>query len=151
MKLYRATLKNPIVFEESVIITSENLDSINFDKVIYCEISPKGAMGNEGGILIYVLEDENSLTTYETNELVDKESYDAVSEKINQNMNFFVNYSGGFGNYVYVKNNVKLEIDEKYKCFWYHSPKTKLRINSSVEGVFRSVIAEMTSQGSEHA
>lgn len=143
MKLYRATLKNPIVFAESVIITSENLDSINFDKVIYCEISPKGAMGNEGGILMYVLVDENSLTTYETNELVDKESYDAVSEKINQNMNLFVNYSGGFGNYVYVKNNVKLEIDEKYKCFWYHSPETKLRINSSVEGVFRSIVAEM--------
>lgn len=146
MKLYRATLQNPIVFPDSVIITSENLDSIDFDKVIYCEVSPKGAMGNEGGILMYVLKDENSLITYETNELVDKESFDVVSERISQNVDLFVNYSGGFGNYVYIKNNAQLEIDEKYKCFWYHSPITKLRIDSSVEGVFASVIAEMASQ-----
>jgi len=143
MKLYRGTLEKPIVFPESVIITTENLNSIDFDKVIYCEISPMGAMGNEGGILIYVLSDEDNLITYETNASIDQQSYDTVLERIDQNANLFVNYRGGFGNYVYVKKNVQLEIDEKYNCFWYHSQNTKLRIDSSVHGVFLSVVADI--------
>ena len=143
MKLYRGTLEKPIVFSESVTITTENLNSIDFDKVIYCEISPMGAMGNEGGIIIYVLSEEDNLITYETNASIDQQSYDAVLERIDQNVNLFVNYRGGFGNYVYIKKNVQLEIDEKYNCFWYHSQNTKLRINSSVQGVFLSVVADM--------
>ena len=143
MKVYRGTLEKPIVFSESVIITTENLNSIDFDKVIYCEISPMGAMGNEGGILIYLLNDENNLITYEANASLDQQSFDAVLWRIDQNANLFVNYRGGFGNYVYVKKNVQLEIDEKYNCFWYHSQNTKLRIDSSVQGVFLSVVADM--------
>lgn len=145
MQVYRGTLEKPIVFPESVIITAENLDFIDFDKVIYCEISPTGAMGNEGGILIYLLDDKDNLITYETNVSIDKESYDATSERINQNTNLFINYYGGMGNYVYIKKGTQLEIDEKYNCFWYHSSDTKLRIDSSVNGVFLSVAAEMTS------
>lgn len=141
--LYRGTLEKPIVFPESVIITAENLNSINFDRVIYCEISPMGAMGNEGGILIYVLGDKDDLTTYETNESLDKESYENTSEYINRNTDLFINYSGGMGNYVYVKKGIQLEIDEKYNCFWYHSQNTKLRIDSSVRGVFLNVAAQM--------
>jgi len=146
MKLYRGTLEKPIVFPESIIITIENLNSIDFDKVIYCEISPMGAMGNEGGILIYVLSDEDNLNTYETNASIDQQSYDAVLERIDQSIDLFVNYRGGFGNYVYIKKNVQIEIDEKYGCFWYHSQNTKLRIDSSVQGVFLSVVADMTDQ-----
>src|SRR3989344_5217104 len=146
MQLYRGTIGHPIVFPESVIITAGNLDIIDFDKVIYCEISPMGAMGNEGGILIYLLDDKEKLITYETNVSVDKESYDATSERIDQKTNLFVNYSGGMGNYVYVKKGTQLEIDEKYKCFWYHSQNTKLRIDSSVEGVFLRVVTEMKSE-----
>lgn len=144
--VYRGVLEKPIVFSESLIITADNLDSIDFDKVIYCEISPMGAMGNEGGILIYVLTDEDNLVTYETNVSMDKESYDATEELIEKNANLFVNYSGGMGNYVYIKKDAQLEVDEKYNCFWYHSRNTKLRIDSSVVGVFSSVVAEMKSQ-----
>jgi hypothetical protein len=46
----------------------------------------------------------------------------------------------------YDKKGAQLEIDEKYNCFWYHSSDTKLRIDSSVKGVFLRVVAEMTSQ-----
>lgn len=145
MKVYRGTLKKPIVFPESIIITTENLDSIDFDKVIYFEISPMGAMGNEGGILVYMLKNEDLLITYETNESVDKQSYDAVSQIIHKKDNLFVGYSGGAGNHVYIKKNAEFEIDKKYNCFWYHSQNTKLRIDSSVQGVFLSVVADMTS------
>lgn len=141
--VYRGTLEKPIVFPESIIITNENLVSINFDKVIYCEISPVGAMGNEGGILMYILDDKEKLITYETNEFIDKESYGATSSLFNQKINLFVNYSGGFGNNVYVKKGTQLEVDKKYNRFWYHSQSTKLRINSSVEGVFLRVVSGM--------
>jgi len=144
--VYRGTLEKPIVFPESVIITAENLNSINFEQVIYCEISPIGAMGNEGGIIMYVLGDNDDLTTYETNESIDKESYDKTSDYINQNANLFINYSGGMGNYVYVRKDIQLEIDEKYNCFWYHSQNTKLRIDSSVRGVFINVVSGMKNQ-----
>lgn len=143
---YRGTLEKPIVFTESIIITAENLDSISFDKVIYCEISPMGSMGNEGGILIYVADDNDDLTTYETNESIDKEFYVATLERIDKNKNLLTNYSGGMGNYVYVKKDVQLEIDEKYNCFWYHSENTKLRIDSSVRGVFLRVVSQMKSE-----
>jgi len=144
--VYRGVLEKPIAFSESLIITSDNLDLIDFDKVIYCEISPIGAMGNEGGIIIYLLSDEDSLVTYETNAFSDQKSYDSVLELIKKNENIFVGYSGGFGNHVCIKKGVQLEIDEKYNCFWYHSENTKLRIDSSVRGVFDSVVAEMKSK-----
>jgi hypothetical protein len=144
--VYRGVLENPIVFSESLLITSDNLDSIDFDKVIYCEVSPTGAMGNEGGIILYVLKDEDNLVTYETNVSIDKESYDTTEELIDKNANLFINYSGGMGNYIYIKKDAQLEVDEKYNCFWYHSKNTKLRIDSSVAGVFGSVVSEMKSQ-----
>jgi len=145
MKLYRATLEKPIVFPESTIITVENLSSIDFNKIIYCEVAPKGAMGNEGGILMYVLKDENTLITYEINLKLDTQVFDTVSGRISQNANLFIDHPGGMGNYVYIKKNVQLEIDKKYNCFWYHSQETKLRINSSVQGVFLSVSTDMKS------
>lgn len=143
MEMFRATLGKPIVFPESVIITTGNLDSIDFDKVIYFEVSPMGAMGNEGGILIYVLSDKDTLITYETNEFLDKESYDSTLERISQKANLFIRYHGGMGNYVHIKKDAQLEIDEKYNCFWYHSEDTKLRIDSSVKGVFLHVVIDM--------
>lgn len=149
MKLYRGTLGKPIAFSKSFIITAKNLDSINFEKVIYCEISPLGAMGNEGGILIYLLKDEDNLITYETNISIDKNIYDTLFLIIHKNANLFVGYPGGMGNYVYIKKNSEFEIDKKYNCFWYHSKNTKLRVDSSVEGVFLSVVSYMTNQNSE--
>jgi len=143
MKMYRATLGEPIVFPESVIITADNLDSIDFDKVIYFEVSPMGAMGNEGGILIYMLRDKDNLITYETNESLDKDSYDAALERISQKTNLFIRYHGGMGNHVHIQKGAQLEIDEKYNCFWYHSQDTKLRIDSSVKGVFLHVVIDM--------
>lgn len=149
MKVYRGTLEKVIVFPDSIAITTDNIDTINLDKVIYCEISPRGAMGNEGGILMYLLKDDNTLVTYETNIEVDEEVFNRVSDLIGKHADLFVNYYGGMGNYIYVKKGAELEIDEKYKCFWFHTEKTKLRIDSSVEGVFLSVAGEMTGESSE--
>lgn len=99
------------------MITAENLDFIDFDKVIYCEISPMGAMGNEGGILIYLLDDKDNLITLETNVSLDKGTYDATSELMNQKTNLFDNYYGGMGNHIYIKKGAQLEIDKKIVAF----------------------------------
>lgn len=141
--LYRGVLKSPIIYPYSILIAPENIDDIDFNKVLYAEVSAEGAMGNAGGILIYVLEDEDKLITYETNTSINKEMYEAASEKIKQNISLLNAHSGGFGNYVYINKKANLEIDEEYSCFWYHSKNTKLRIDSSVEGVFLSVIGEL--------
>jgi|GEM_PF-1622586 hypothetical protein len=145
MKVYRGELEHPIVFPESTIITKENLDSIDFNKVVYCEVATTGAMGNAGGIILYLLKDERSLVTYEINIKLDKELFDTTSDLIKQHAGAFIYLSGGYGNSVLIKKDLKLEIDEKYKCFWYHSQSTKLRIDSSVHGVFNSLVARMKS------
>lgn len=144
--VYRGVLEKPIIYPDSILITPENIDDIDFNKIIYCEISSEGAMGNVGGILIYLLESEDSLVTYETNVSVNKEMYIAMSKKIEQNASHFNTYSGGFGNYVYINKNNTLEIDGEYNCFWCRLESTKLRIDSSVTGVFNSVVAEMNQQ-----
>lgn len=141
--LYRGVLDNQILYADSILIVPENINQIDFNKIVYCEISAGGAMGNAGGILIYILKDQDTLITYETNVFVNKEMYEAISKKIIQKTSLLDPYHGGFGNYVYVKKGINLEIDEKYQCFWYHSETTKLRIDSSVDGVFLRVAIEL--------
>ena len=78
------------------------------------------------------------MNTYEINLEIDEQTFNAVSERISRNSNLFINYYGGMGNHVYVKKNTKLVIDEENNCFWYHSQKTKLRINSAA--IARTII-----------
>jgi hypothetical protein len=137
--VYRGVLEKPIIYHDSILITPENIEIIDFDKIIYCEVAAEGAMGNVGGILIYTLEDEDTLSTYETNVSIDREMYIAMSERIDQNIDVFDTYHGGFGNYVYIRKGANLEVDTKYSCLWYHSETTKLRVDCSVEGVFLSI------------
>ncbi len=92
---------------------------------------------------MYTLKNENTLITHETNIELDEQVFNVVSERITQNADLFVSFYGGMGNDVYVKKNTQIEIDEKYNCIWYHSQNTKLRIDSSVPGVFLSVVVEM--------
>ena len=146
VKLYRGVLEKPIIYPESILITITNIGNIDFKKVIYGELSEEGAMGNMGGILLYVLDNKDSLITYETNAFIDKEAYKAVTEKVDLNISLFNTYDGGFGNYVYVKKGINLEIDDEYNCFWYHSKDSKLRVNSSVVGVFNNVVNGMSHQ-----
>ena len=140
-KVYRGTLEKPIVFSESIIITAENINSIDFDKVVYCEITPMGAMGNEGGILMYVLTGKDALNTYEINLEIDEQIFDALSERISRNSNLFVNYYGGMGNHVFINKKVEFEIREDY--FIYITKQLQFQIRSSVQGVFNSVVEQM--------
>jgi hypothetical protein len=52
------------------------VDSIEIDKIIYAEVTPPGAMGNAGGIIIYIPQiGTNELVCYETSIYSDEETY----------------------------------------------------------------------------
>lgn len=142
MNIYRGTIENTILVRKSTSITSENINSIDFDNVIYCEITSLGGMGNEGGIMMYVIDNED-LTIYETNILSDGRSYNGAFDNIEKRKDLFRNYYGGMGNNVYIKKGIQLEIDKHENCFWYRSQNVRLRIDSSVKGVFIRIAREL--------
>lgn len=92
---------------------------------------------------MYVLDGTDNLHIYETNAMLDEEAFKLAKEKLEENGHLFTERKGGFGNYVFIKNGIDLEIDDKYECFWYHAPKTKLRIDCSVKGVFMFASADI--------
>ena len=58
------------------------IESIELQKIIYAEVTPPGAMGNAGGIIIYILQNEaNGIICYETNIYDDEGTY-LVAEKL---------------------------------------------------------------------
>ncbi len=62
-------------------LTREILDDIDFGNVIYAEITPLGAMGNAGGVILYTYQ-EDQMICYETNIDEDETTYAAFDKKI---------------------------------------------------------------------
>lgn len=116
-------------------LTQAGLKNVDFGNVVYGERSQSGAMGNAGGIILYVLENE-TLTRYETNVFKDKETAVESLKKITTNESLFNLYYGGMGNGVFVSKRILLDIDKENSCFWVHDNNKKYRIDSSVPGVF---------------
>ena len=129
------------------------LNSIKIDKVIYAEVTPPGAMGNSGGIIIYILQSEtNGLICYETSIYDDEETYLMAEEvlykhsdrdnKQNGNENlFFDHYYGGMGNNVLINKEVILAIQDNY--FVCKLENIEFQILSSVQGVFNNVVRQL--------
>ena len=116
------------------------LENIDFKDVIYGERSQSGAMGNAGGIILYVLKDEK-LIKYETNSFKDEKTALESLRQITLHEDLFDFYYGGMGNGAFINKMTPLEIDHENKCFWYKSHKNRYRIDSSVYGVFKNVAA----------
>lgn len=134
-------------------LSKSALDSIEMDKVIYAEVTPPGAMGNSGGIIIYIPQSEtNELICYETNIYDDEETYLLAEEKLfrhldrdntnNEKKNLFFDfYYGGMGNNVLINKEVNLTIQDSF--FIYKADNLQFRISSSVYGVFNSVVNQL--------
>ena len=46
-------------------LSKSTLERIEIDKIIYAEVTPPGAMGNAGGIIIYLRQDnDNEMLCY---------------------------------------------------------------------------------------
>lgn len=141
--VYRATTNRAEDgYPGSTKLTLEILEGIDFKKVIYGERSQSGAMGNAGGIILYVIKD-NKLTRYETNVSKDSKTTIEALKQITLNEELFDLFYGGMGNGVFVKKKVKLEIDENDNCFWYIDGKFRHKIEPSNKGVFLGVSEQL--------
>lgn len=131
------------------------LDIIETDKIIYAEVTPPGAMGNSGGIIIYIRQgNSNEMFSYETSIYQNEETYLMAGEKLfkhldreDKNSNkehlYFDFYYGGMGNNVFINKKINLSIQDNY--FVYQADGLEFQIFSSVEGVFNRVVDQMNS------
>jgi len=123
-------------------LTKIKLKNIEFDDVIYGERSQSGAMGNSGGIILYVFK-QNRIIRYETNVFDDEKTAIEALKQITLHEELFNLYYGGMGNGAFINKKTPLEIDHKSKCFWYASNSDRYRIDSSVYGVYKSVVSSI--------
>ncbi|NME71049.1 hypothetical protein [Flammeovirga aprica] len=132
----------------TITLSNDTLGTISKEDIIYAEVSEPGAMGNDGGIIIYLIEN-NQLIRYVTSFFSNEELYisarklfDKSTDKINfpevdVNQNYFNYYYGGVGNHAFVNNNSSLQIGEEF--FVYIKEHKEYQINCSVRGVFNCV------------
>ena len=132
------TLKLPKGCIEKILITD----------IIYAEIAEGGAMGNDGGLMFYLIENEQ-LICYEANLFSNEDVYLEASELLLKHQNSLNNdeiknleiifdyYYGGFGNHVFINKNITLIKKDDY--FIYQSGKNNYPISCSVKGVFNAI------------
>lgn len=133
-------------------LTTALLRTISLDEIIYAEIAEPGAMGNTGGILLYIVK-KGQLIRYETSVFNDPETYASADELISKNQNemlmsgtmaekkTFVYYDVGMGNHVYVNNTTTLQAAEDH--FLYTQNNVEYEIEPSNKGVFMSVAGSL--------
>ena len=131
------------------------LDSIETDRIIYAEVTPPGAMGNSGGIIVYIRQgNDKEMLCYETSIYNDEETYLLAKEILfkhldRENKNsgkehlYFDFYYGGMGNNVFINKKVNLTIQESF--FVYKADDLEYQISPSVQGVFNSVVNDINS------
>ena len=132
-----------------VTLTKEKIHSIDPREIIYIEIAQPGAMGNAGGVMLYIIENE-ALICYETNVFDDEPTYDAVNELLMKHFDssfdsdseiqdfIFDEYPGGMGNSVFINKNFNLEIGDRY--FIYKQSNKEYCILSSLFIVYKNVV-----------
>ena len=131
----------------TIKLTKEILETISPNEIIYAEVAGGGAMGNSGGIMIYLV-NKTQLICYETSVFTDEEVYLIADDFLSNNEKTFFNfYYGGMGNNVFVNKNIELKIKQDY--FAYLQNGFEYKIYSSVKGVFNSVVNRMKSPNSE--
>lgn len=134
------------------------LDNIEIDKIIYAEVTPLGAMGNSGSIIIYIRQDNNTdMICFETSIYDDEETYLLAEEVLFKHLDrgnnvsgkeelYFDFYYGGMGNNIFINKKINLLVQDNY--FVYHEDNLEYQIFSSVQGVFDSVVYHMNSNKS---
>ncbi len=133
-------------------LTKSLIESIIPKEIIYAEVASGGAMGNAGGIMLYLIK-EDKLFCYETNVFINEKNYFQAGELLLKHQDRFGNtnielkdklfdyFYGGMGNNVYVNKNIELEIKEGY--FSYKKDNIEYQILPSVQGVFNNVVYRM--------
>lgn len=135
-------------------MTKTELENLNAHDIIYCELAGGGAMGNSGGIIIYVIE-ENELICYEINHFDGDKLYNDAEVLILQHQKEFINghiqireclftfYYGGMGNSVFINKNAQLQVEEDH--FVYKKDNQEYKIISTCRGVHESIAYNLKS------
>ena len=151
------TDKNLIIIE----LTKDILDTFSVNEIIYAEIAEAEAMGCAGQAMLYIIKNEE-LICYKTNLFKDENTYMQVQEilfkygkfkfprfgdldkqtKQTNSKNKLIYYEGGVGNSVFVNKNVSLKVIDNH--FVYEKNNKEYRIFSSVLGVFKRVVYDVT-------
>ena len=151
-KAMNGWIMNELIEPDYIELTNEILEKIPMIEIIYAEYAEPGAMGNAGGIIIYIIINKK-LVCYETTCKKDSLTYDNTIYKLLNNSNYLRNnekineewiykyYSGGFGNYVFINKNKKIKSIGEY--FLFIHDKYYYCIRSSVQGVFVRVVYQM--------
>ncbi len=124
-------------------LSKARLETIKPEDILYAEIAAMGAMGNTGGIILYVIEDD-ALICFGTSVFTDQDLYiqahDLIysAHQLHLGHSLFREYYGGMGNVVFVNKAIQLDIQDAYFTFLLGDK--MYRIDSSVKGVFESVV-----------
>lgn len=128
------------------------IQNLKIENLIFAEYAEKGAMGNSGGLHIYIYE-KDRVVCYECSVFDDEEMFCAVVDFLNKYQTEFQStdisalgdelkyYSGGMGNHVFIPKNINLEIINK--GFKFNDTDEDYFIQCSVGGVFGSVAQKM--------
>lgn len=122
----------------------EVLHSLPLNEVLYTEIAEPGAMGNAGGVLIFIGQGKQ-LMCYETSVFSDEKSYSEAcnlfykykNNEIDNNQPLFDYHYGGMGNHVFVNRNIPLNVGDGFLNF--KKEENEYPIFPSVVGVFNCV------------
>ncbi len=134
--------------QKAITLSKKIMDNLSVNDIIYAEVAEGGAMGNAGGISVYILEDKQ-LIRYETDLLDDENSYLRAIKLLFQHQNkckyenlevneiLFDYYYGGMGNHVFVNQQITLKKDDDF--FIFQQEGDNYKIYCSVQGVFNCV------------
>jgi len=138
-------------------LTFDLVNSFKFRNVIYAEVASAGAMGNTGGIIMYVIIEEQFLCL-EVSVFEEKEIYKFVALELSKHKRDincdYLNYqdifdfiNGGMGNNVFVNINCPLKVGNGFLIYQYNNHEYK--IDCSCLGVFDNVLSALNILKSE--
>jgi hypothetical protein len=138
-----------VIEPKMIELTTELLDKLVIEEIIYAEYALPGAMGNAGGVMIYIITDDDFIC-YEANIRINENIYNKSVDILEKNQissryNDIINkngilkfYGGGMGNNVVINKDISLKIANGH--FIYTKNYKEYNIYSSVQGVFDRVV-----------
>lgn len=123
--------------QKTIKLSKEIINKLSTNDIVYAEVADGGAMGSSGGIMIYVLEN-NELRLYETSLFDDKNVYYDAKKLLSKHLKVVFNYHyGGAGNHVFINKKIKLNKGKDF--FTFKMEDDHYKIYCSVKGVFNTV------------
>ncbi|GAA4801795.1 hypothetical protein [Litoribaculum gwangyangense] len=138
-------------------LTEEILNKFIMDNIIYVEYAEGGAMGNTGGLIIYIIENDDSVH-YETNVYNNAELYKKARLKIERQSNGLFNrnhkypiifdyHYGGFGNHTFL--NINFNIGRTEDSLLFKKGNDSFEVRSSNKGVFEHIVGSIKQKANE--